>query len=352
MDSDCLKVVFRSNEDLLRLCGPADQGLSLIEEVLGMKGLRRIGNTVLVPPSPLAQGLGDLLEDLRKLVEDGQTIHSQDLHYAVRMLRKGRGSEFIDALSREVNVTVKGTPIRPRTLGQARYVRAMEESKIVFCMGPAGTGKTYLAAALAARQLRNREISRIILTRPTVEAGEKLGFLPGELMDKVDPYFKPLYDAMLTFFPHEKFSKFIERGVVEIAPLAYMRGRTLSDSFLILDEAQNTTHTQMKMFLTRIGEGSTAVITGDQTQVDLPDGVCNGLEKTQNILDGINGIGFVTLDAEDVVRHSIVQKIICAYSEHDQKERAAGLAKAQDGSGHRNRRSRGPQGSSMEDGQC
>jgi phosphate starvation-inducible PhoH-like protein len=321
LDRDTLKIEFGNNDELLRLLGVADEGLFIIEEVLQIKGLRRVGNAVFVPPSPMSMGLVDLLNDLRMLVEQGQTIHSQDLHYAVRMLLRGRGSDFINALSREVNVSNKGNPIRPRTLGQARYVRAMENSKIVFCMGPAGTGKTFLAAALAARYLKNREISRIILTRPTVEAGEKLGFLPGELKDKVDPYFKPLYDAMLAFFPQDKFAKFIERGVVEIAPLAYMRGRTLSDSFLILDEAQNTTQTQMKMFLTRIGEGSTAIITGDQTQVDLPLGVCNGLQNSQSILDGIDGIEFVCLDAEDVVRHSIVQRIICAYSEHDQRSR-------------------------------
>lgn len=316
-DSKPVTLDFETNTELLMLLGARDEALSMMEQELGIEGFRRVGNRLLIPVSSYSPGLEKLFLDLKKLISAGHQVRSQDLLHAVRMLRRGQGFNAVEIFSTEVNVTHKGNAIRPRTIGQSLYTAAMERQKITFCLGPAGTGKTYLAVAYAIRLLKEKSISKILLTRPVIEAGESLGFLPGEVREKVDPYFKPLYDAILDFMPHDRFLRYIERGVIEIAPLAYMRGRTLSDAFLILDEAQNTTHLQMKMFLTRIGEGSKAVITGDDTQVDLPRSVLNGLVRAESILSAIEGIEFVKLTPEDVVRHSIVQKIIMAYGEYD-----------------------------------
>ena len=220
-----------------------------------------------------------------------------------------------------VAITHKGKPVKCKTIGQKNYMRAIEENTVVFAIGPAGTGKTYLAMAKAIVALKNKEISRIILTRPAVEAGEKLGFLPGDLQDKVDPYLRPLYDAFYELMGQESYQKLMERGVIEVAPLAYMRGRTLSDSFIILDEAQNTTSEQMKMFLTRFGEGSRVVVTGDNTQTDLPAGKKSGLKEAVEVLRNVPDIAIVTLSHRDVVRHELVQAIVKAYERHDQGKR-------------------------------
>lgn len=236
-----------------------------------------------------------------------------DIHYAFAMAEKQTDLKDVDTLKETLLITAHGKPIRPKTLGQRTYLDQILTHTITFGIGPAGTGKTYLAVVMAVRALKRREVARIVLTRPAVEAGEKLGFLPGDLQDKVDPYLRPLYDGLYDTLGQEVAQRYLEKGIIEIAPLAYMRGRTLDDSFIILDEAQNTTGEQMKMFLTRIGFGSRAVVTGDITQIDLPNRRASGLLAAQRILSDIEEIAFVTLEAEDVVRHPVVAKIIRAY---------------------------------------
>ncbi len=252
-----------------------------------------------------------LIQELVSIADGGHYIKLSDVRYGVKMLKE------LNRMQSSIQTTVRGKPIRPRTEGQREYVRCIQENDIVFAIGPAGTGKTYIAVAMAVRALKKKQISRIILVRPAVEAGEKLGFLPGDLQEKVAPYLRPLYDALYDMLEIELFQKYLERGTIEVAPLAYMRGRTLNDSFIILDEAQNTTPEQMKMFLTRLGFGSKMVITGDITQIDLPQGKGSGLVLIQNILKGIDGIAFVYLTDRDVVRHDLVQKIIKAYEKYE-----------------------------------
>jgi phosphate starvation-inducible PhoH-like protein len=250
---------------------------------------------------------------LLELIRNGYILTERDVLYAVDLAKDFRADQLLDLYKGEIAITYRGKPIRVKTIGQKHYVTTIKKRDVVFGVGPAGTGKTYLAVVLAISALKEGSVKRIILTRPAVEAGESLGFLPGDLQEKVDPYLRPLYDALYDVMGPEQTAKALERGLIEIAPLAYMRGRTLDDSFIILDEAQNTTPEQMKMFLTRLGFGSKMVITGDVTQIDLPKGKKSGLVEAKAILSGIEEIGFVQFAESDVVRHSLVQKIIMAY---------------------------------------
>ncbi len=259
----------------------------------------------------------ELIKHLEKTADMCENIAEQTVAYAISMCREGRLSEINEMNDECICITPKGKPIKAKTVGQKNYIKAIADNTISFGVGPAGTGKTYLAVAMAVTALRRRDVNRIILTRPAVEAGEKLGFLPGDLQNKIDPYLRPLYDAMYEMLGVEGFQRHMEKGTIEIAPLAYMRGRTLDDSFIILDESQNTTPEQMKMFLTRLGFNSKAVITGDITQIDLPDGKSSGLKQALNIVSGIDGISITYLTSRDVVRHSLVTKIIEAYDRFD-----------------------------------
>lgn len=304
----------RDNAEALALFGRNDQHLRLIEAALPVTILPR-GNEVRVQGDPEAVAqVAALLEELADVYRAGNPVSERDVQYAIRLVRETGRVNLTEMLSDVVTTTVRGRPIKPKTLGQKQYIDSMRQNSLVFGIGPAGTGKTYLAIAVAVAMLRQKHVQRLILTRPAVEAGEKLGFLPGDLQEKVNPYLRPLYDALFDVLGVETFEKYRERGIIEVAPLAYMRGRTLEDSFIILDEAQNTTREQMKMFLTRLGFGSRAVVTGDVTQVDLPRGTESGLADARRILEGVPGIGFVQLSAHDVVRHELVQRIIEAYA--------------------------------------
>lgn len=263
----------------------------------------------------------DVLDKLIKIIKKGESVDSSVVLYCIELARQNGNVEVENVLSGVITITPKGKQIKYKTLGQKNYVDAIKRDEVVFGVGPAGTGKTYLAVAMAVSSFRKKEVEKIILTRPAVEAGESLGFLPGDLQSKVDPYLRPLYDALQEMFGLESYQKLIEKGVIEIAPLAYMRGRTLNNSFIILDEAQNTTKEQMKMFLTRMGEGSRMVITGDVTQIDLPGGKKSGLIHATEILKNIDGIGIVNLTSSDVVRHSLVMKIIKAYDKFENTEK-------------------------------
>ena len=254
-----------------------------------------------------------VLKNLLKVIELGNTITLKDVEAAIKMADNNTIHHLLDLYDEEITKDAYGKTIRAKTMGQRIYINAMKRNDLVFGIGPAGTGKTFLAVVYAAKQLRKGSVKRIVLTRPAVEAGESLGFLPGDLKEKVDPYLRPLYDGLNTVLGREQTQRLIERGVIEIAPLAYMRGRTLDDAFVILDEAQNTTHAQMKMFLTRLGFGSKMVVTGDQTQIDLPKGVKSGLKEAEKKLSGVSGISIMKMDQSDVVRHPLVSKIINRY---------------------------------------
>jgi phosphate starvation-inducible PhoH-like protein len=302
-------------DDALRLLlGKQDENLRILEERFPVRVVVR-GNEVTVQgkDEDVVSRVADFLEQIIDAAEHGHRIAPSDLNYGMDVLAEGEVANMRSLYDDVVCVTTRGKPVRPRTLGQKAYVEAMRKNEVTFCIGPAGTGKTYLAVAMAVTALKGGQVSRVVLVRPAVEAGENLGFLPGDLREKVEPYLRPLYDAFYDLFPPERFLRYVEKGVIEIAPLAYMRGRTLNESFIILDEAQNTTTEQMKMFLTRIGLGSRAVVTGDITQVDLPAAKESGLKAVQKVLVEIPGIAFVMLDAHDVVRNEIVQKIVKAY---------------------------------------
>jgi phosphate starvation-inducible PhoH-like protein len=274
------------------------------------------GNTVFIDGDEIAIALaGDILNQLYGLLKEGYPIHPNDIDFAVRLLSGDDRTNLKEIFLDKVYLTSKKSAVTPKTLAQKEYIDAIRKNDIVFGIGPAGTGKTYLAMAMAVSTLSRGIVSRIILTRPAVEAGESLGFLPGDLAEKIDPYLRPLYDALHDMMRFEKVSSLIQKGIIEVAPIAFMRGRTLNDSFVILDEAQNTTSEQMKMFLTRIGFSSKAVITGDITQIDLPSDRTSGLIESKNILQDIDGIKFVFFSKRDVVRHKLVQKIIQAYEE-------------------------------------
>ena len=299
--------------EAIALFGNNDVHLKRIEEELDVSIVTR-GEGVFVSGDSIHVNLvDDLLKSLLLIIRKGINISERDVIYAISMAKKQKLDQFENLYVQEISKTAKGKSIRVKTLGQRHYIAAIQNKDLVFGIGPAGTGKTYLAVVMAVNALKNGQIKRIILTRPAVEAGESLGFLPGDLKEKVDPYLRPLYDSLHDVLGMEHTERLIERGTIEIAPLAYMRGRTLDDAFVILDEAQNTTPAQMKMFLTRLGFGSKMVITGDITQVDLPKGVKSGLTVAQNTLGHVQGISFVVLEQSDVVRHPLVAKIITAY---------------------------------------
>lgn len=302
------------------LFGNYDENIKIIEKTFGVDIVSREGTIRILGEEPNIIVVEKLLNELIDMLEREGSLNKQQVRYAINLVAEGQEAEMKGLLDKTICVTASGKTIKPKTLGQKSYVDAIRENDVVFGIGPAGTGKTYLAMAMAVSAFKNNEVSRIILTRPAVEAGESLGFLPGDLQDKVDPYLRPLYDALFDILGAETYTKYMERGLIEIAPLAYMRGRTLDSSFIILDEAQNTTEEQMKMFLTRLGFGSKAVITGDVTQIDLPRGKNSGLKKVTKILDKVKGISFVFLGKKDVVRHHLVQRIIEAYEKFEEKK--------------------------------
>ena len=295
------------------LFGEFDKNLKLIESELTVQLITRGGDLKIIGDEENVEKTVRALKNIEAVLAKNLTLTEQDVRYAVSMALDGAEYDASKLGDNCVCVTAGGKPIRAKTMGQKAYVDSVRKNTIVFGIGPAGTGKTYLAVALAVDAFRKKQVSRIILTRPAVEAGEKLGFLPGDLQNKVDPYLRPLYDSLGDMLGAEGYQKYFEKGLIEIAPLAYMRGRTLDDAFIILDEAQNTTPEQMKMFLTRIGFGSRALITGDITQIDLPDGKRSGLKVAIKILKNIEGLDFVYLTSKDIVRHPLVQKIIDAY---------------------------------------
>lgn len=299
--------------EAIALFGVNDAHLKVIERELNVSIVTR-GETVHVSGAVETVALVEkILKQLLVVIRKSISISERDVAYAIQLAQQGKIAQFEELYEEEIFKTAKGKSIRVKTMGQRRYIHAMKKNDIVFGIGPAGTGKTYLAVVMAVRALKQGYVKKIILTRPAVEAGENLGFLPGDLKEKVDPYLRPLYDALHDILGQEYTQRMMERGVIEIAPLAYMRGRTLDDSFVILDEAQNTTGAQIKMFLTRLGFSSKMVITGDPSQVDLPKGVKSGLSIAANILSGVSGLSFITLEQTDVVRHPLVQRIIEAY---------------------------------------
>ncbi len=309
-----------SLDSYLSLFGANDRNVPLLENELRVTLSVRGSELKITGSEENVAMAQQVVEKLKSLVLRHAQIDRTTLRYAVSLVRKGELDRLDDIAFEVVAITHRGRPIRCKTLGQYQYVNAIRSHELTFALGPAGTGKTYLAMALAVVALRNKEIERIVLTRPAVEAGEKLGFLPGDLSQKVDPYLRPLYDALYEMMGPESYTRLQERGVLEVAPLAYMRGRTLSDSFIILDEAQNTTPEQMKMFLTRFGSGSRVVITGDATQTDLPSGKQSGLLQAVHVLKNIPEIAIVTLSHSDVVRHDLVQTVVKAYEAYEQNQ--------------------------------
>ncbi len=313
-----VKILVPGSQSMVALLGQRDELLRLVEDAFSSR-IHVRGNEITITGEEIeAEKVALLFEELLTILGQGQTLTKESVGKTIDMIKEeeGRPSEVFG----DVLLTTRGRPLGPKTLGQKRYIDAIRRSTVTFAIGPAGTGKTYLAVAAAVKALQDRAISRIILTRPAVEAGERLGFLPGTLYEKIDPYLKPLYDALYEMMDAETFQRLMERGTIEVAPLAYMRGRTLNDSFIILDEAQNTTPEQMKMFLTRLGFGSKAVVNGDVTQTDLPSGNRSGLMVVQEILEEIEGLEFVNLGARDVVRHRIVQDIVEAYRAYGERE--------------------------------
>lgn len=303
------------------LFGLNDQNMALIEQETGVLVSLRGEELCLSGEAEQIENAARVIEKLLTMMAKGETIDRTRIRYAIALNREGQLDKMDEMLKDVVAITHRGKQIKCKTLGQREYVDAIKKYDLTFGIGPAGTGKTYLAMALAVIALRNKEVERIVLTRPAVEAGEKLGFLPGDLTQKVDPYLRPLYDALYDFMGIDSYQKLLERGAIEVAPLAYMRGRTLSDSFIILDEAQNTTSEQMKMFLTRLGFRSKIVVTGDLTQTDLPYGKRSGLQEAVDILKEVKGIGMALLSDKDVVRHDLVQAIVKAYDEHNQRRK-------------------------------
>ena len=314
-------VKIENSDAAMNVFGSFDSNLKILQREYGVSIASRDGEIKISGDN--AESCARVIEALSRLAMHGEAIDEQKVRYFMSV---EEADESIDESAEKLSgdcicITSRGKPLKPKTMGQKRYIENIASSTVVLGIGPAGTGKTYLAVAMAVKAFRSRQVSRIILTRPAVEAGEKLGFLPGDLQNKVDPYLRPLYDALYEMLGVENFQKCMERGAIEIAPLAYMRGRTLDDSFIILDEAQNTTPEQMKMFLTRIGFGSKAVITGDITQIDLPSGTRSGLKEAMKILDNIDDIAIVKFSERDVVRHPLVMKIIKAYERYETKYR-------------------------------
>jgi len=307
-------------EHVLVLFGNADQNIKIIEEHFGVNIVCSGTEVKITGESEAVSKAQRTIDTLLAMIQKDGNLSEQNIRYVMTLVEQGSEQSMVQMNNSCIAVTVKGKPIKPKTLGQKKYIDAIENNTITFGIGPAGTGKTYLAVAMAVRAFRDEQVSRIILTRPAVEAGEKLGFLPGDLQDKVDPYLRPLYDAMFDMMGPENFQRNMEKGCIEVAPLAYMRGRTLDDSFIILDEAQNTTPEQMKMFLTRLGFNSKAIVTGDVTQIDLPNAGRSGLIEAVKVLKNIDDIAIMKLTEKDVVRHKLVQDIITAYERYHNKE--------------------------------
>lgn len=310
-------ISFNGIEQAVSLFGSFDKNVKMIEDEFRVSIISRGSDLKVVGEEENVSLAVRTLNSLLAMINKGENLSDQNVRYVISLVHEDNEDKIHSMSSESICVTTKGKPVKPKTLGQKKYCEAIENNTITFGIGPAGTGKTYLAVAMAVTAFRSKEVSRIILTRPAVEAGEKLGFLPGDLQSKVDPYLRPLYDALFDMLGAENFQKYQERGSIEVAPLAYMRGRTLDDSFIILDEAQNTTPEQMKMFLTRLGFGSKMVVTGDITQIDLPDGKKSGLKKVIRILKNVDDIEICKFTQKDVVRHKLVQDIIKAYEKYE-----------------------------------
>lgn len=306
-------------EAIASLFGSFDENIRMIEREYGVSIVSRGSDLKIIGDEEGVFAAQRAINSLLNLIAKGESLTDQNVRYVLSLVNEGNEDKLSAMTNDSICITAKGRPVKPKTLGQKKYTQAIDEHTITFGVGPAGTGKTYLAVAMAVTAFRAKEVNRIILTRPAVEAGEKLGFLPGDLQSKVDPYLRPLYDALFDMLGAENFQNYQERGSIEVAPLAYMRGRTLDDSFIILDEAQNTTPEQMKMFLTRLGFRSKMVVTGDITQIDLPDGKKSGLKTVLNILKDVDDIEIVRFSQKDVVRHKLVQDIIKAYERYDER---------------------------------
>ena len=310
-------------EQIISVFGNFDENIKRIEQTFDVHVTNRGTELKVSGEAEAAEKAGKAIEGLLALASKGETIDEQKVRYLIDLVRSGNEDQIGEMAKDVVCITAKGKPIKAKTLGQQRYMKAIMKNTITIGVGPAGTGKTYLAVAAAVAAFREKTVNRIILTRPAVEAGERLGFLPGDLQNKVDPYLRPLYDALFDMLGPETYQKYLEKGNIEVAPLAYMRGRTLDDSFIILDEAQNTTREQMKMFLTRLGFGSKIVITGDVTQIDLPTDKTSGLKEALKVLENIPDIAICRLSASDVVRHALVQSIVAAYDKYENAKTAA-----------------------------
>lgn len=314
-------ITFDAMEQAVSLFGSFDENIKLIEKEFAVSIISRGSDLKIVGDAENVSFAVRAVNALLTLINKGETLSDQNVRYAIGLVKEGNDDKLARMATDTVCITAKGKPIKAKTIGQKKYCEAINKNTITFGVGPAGTGKTYLAVALAVTAFRAKQVDKIILTRPAVEAGEKLGFLPGDLQSKVDPYLRPLYDALFDMLGAENFQKYQERGSIEVAPLAYMRGRTLDDSFIILDEAQNTTPEQMKMFLTRLGFNSKMVVTGDITQIDLPAGKKSGLTKVMRILKNVDDIEICKFTQKDVVRHRLVQEIIKAYEKYENDER-------------------------------
>jgi phosphate starvation-inducible PhoH-like protein len=305
------------SEDIARIYGKYDENITTIEQQLGVEIDSGDGFLSIKGEEEAVEKSLNVLQEILKIISKKGVVTKDKTEYIISLSQKGKEERYQSLDSTVICYTVKGKPIKPKTLGQQRYIQAIKNNDVIFGIGPAGTGKTYLAMAMAITAFKNGEVDRLILTRPAVEAGEKLGFLPGDLQDKVDPYLRPLYDALFEIMGSDTFQRNLDKGLIEVAPLAYMRGRTLERAYIILDEAQNTTPEQMKMFLTRFGSGSKVIVTGDITQIDLPYGKQSGLKQVMGILKNIEGITFTYFDKSDVVRHRLVEQIIDAYDKFD-----------------------------------
>lgn len=315
-----LKIQIDDDNSMKEIIGNLDSNLNYIRENLDVEIQIRDNHIIVYGYEDNLKLTKNLLNNLKYIIEKQKKLNPQDLKYAIEVLKSGLDGNLKDLLNDVVCISASGKSIKPKTFGQKRYLDSLRKHDVVFGIGPAGTGKTYLAMAMAVAAFKNKEVNKIVLTRPAVEAGENLGFLPGDLQEKVDPYLRPIYDALFDILGADAFLKYFEKGLIEVAPLAYMRGRTLDSAYVILDEAQNTSNEQMKMFLTRLGFGSKAIITGDITQVDLPKGKESGLKTVTKILDGVKGIDFIYLTSADIVRHPMVQRIINAYEEYESKK--------------------------------
>lgn len=313
------KIIAIDNKYIANIFGEFDEHIKKIEKEFNIKLINRGDDIKLTGDDKQVEESYSVIKELIRFSEKGEQITVQTVQYLIDLIKEGSQKDIDSGYDEFICMTVNGRPIKSKTIGQKKYINLIKNNNIVFGVGPAGTGKTYLAMAMAITAFKNNEVGRIIMTRPAIEAGEKLGFLPGDLQQKVDPYLRPLYDALYEIMGAESYQKNLEKGAIEVAPLAYMRGRTLDNAFIVLDEAQNTTPEQMKMFLTRIGYGSKAVITGDTTQMDLPEGKKSGLQESIKILQSIEGIGFITLTNKDVIRHPLVQKIILAYEKYENR---------------------------------